>query len=211
MSREPWNRQKPPEYHTASEYEKVQWACGIPSRFWNTKLSSIHTSTAKYSFKDETPVHIGAREQMQYLTERIDNPEILDANRLACFTSIPTDEHALAAACLMASSYISQDYMALRPVHVRVDDIQDYEKCKSTGKEFYPTKPDVVILYNLNDNSSRERLSLASDLLKTDFEGVYRAVVATSDSPLKFAKEKLFLEPQEVYHFEGKPRKVSSR
>jgi hypothetical protein len=79
------------------------------------------------------------------------------------------------------------------------------------GKEFYPAKPDVVILYNLNDNSSRERLSLASDLLKTDFEGVYRAVVATSDSPLKFAKEKLFLEPQEVYHFEGKPRKVTSR
>ena len=210
MSREPWKRQKPPEYYSASHFEKMQWACGIPSRFWNTKLSSIHTTIAKYDFKGE-PTQIGAREQMQYLTERENNPELLDCNRLACFTSCPTDEHALAAACLLATSYISQEWKAHRAIRVRVDDIQDYEKCLSVEKDFYSTDPDVVILYNFNDNSSKERLTLASDLLKNKFEGVYRAVVAASDSPLTFAKDKLFLEPQEVYHFEGKPRKVSSR
>ncbi len=187
----------------------MQWVCGIPSRFWNTKPSSIHTAVAKYDFKGKH-TNVGAREQMQYLTERIDNPELLDSNRLACFTSCPTDEHALAAACLLATSYITQGWNADQAIRVRVDDIQDYEKCLSIDKEFYSNDPDVVILYNLNDNSSRKRLALASDLLK-NFEGVYRAVVAASDSPLKFAKEKLFLEPQEVYHFEGNPRKVSSR
>jgi hypothetical protein len=117
----------------------------------------------------------------------------------------------MAAACLLASAYITKGWLAHQAIRVRVDDIQDYEKCLSIGKSFYSTEPDVVILYNFNDNSSKERLALASDLLKNKFEGVYRAVVAASDSPLKFAKEKLFLEPQEVYHFEGKPRKVSSR
>ncbi len=210
MSREPWQRQKPPEYYTASPFERMQWACGIPSRFWNTKSDSIHPVIAKYNFNDK-PLHIGAREQLQYLTERRDNPDLLDCNRLACFTAIPTDEHALAAACLLATAYIAQKWNANQAIRVRVDDIQDYEKCRSIDKGFYSTDPDVVILYNFNDNSSRERLTLASDLLKNKFEGVYRAVVAASDSPLKFAKEKLFLEPQEVYHFEGNPRKVSSR
>ena len=209
MSREPWNRQKPPEYYSASGFEKMQWACGIPSRFWNTKLSSIHPVIAKYEFKGK-PEHVKASDQIRYLTERINNPELLDTNRLACFTSFPTDEHALAAACLLATAYITQAWNADQAVRVRVDDIQEYEKCRAIEKEFYATDPNVVILYNLNDNSSRKRLSLASDLLK-DFEGIYRAVVGTSESPLKFAKEKLFLEPQEVYHFEGKPRKVSSR
>jgi hypothetical protein len=208
--KEPWNRIKPPEYHAASEFERMQWACGIPQRFWNTKLSSIHPVTAKYDFKDEVQ-QVKVSDQLEYLTERERNPELLDCNRFACFTSIPTDEHALAAACLLATAYISQEWKAHRAIRVRVDDIQDYEKCLSVGKDFYSTDPDVVILYNFNDNSSRERLTLASDLLKNKFEGVYRAVVAASDSPLKFAKEKLFLEPQEVYHFEGKPRKVSSR
>ncbi len=211
MSREPWKRQKPPEYYTASDFEKMQWACGIPSRFWNTNRTSIHPSVAKYQFKDDTPIHIGAREQLKYLTERYDSPELLDVNRLACFSSIPTDEHAMAAACLLATKYIEQGWDAHRAIRVRVDDIQDYEKSKALGKEFYSSDPDVVVLYNLNDNSSRSRLQLAADLLKNDFEGIYRAVVVTSDSPLKFAKEKMFLEPQEVYHFEGKPRKVSSR
>lgn len=209
MSREPWNRQKPPEYHSASGFERMQWACGIPSRFWNTKLSSIHPVIAKYDFKGNHK-QVGVREQMEYLTERINNPELLNTNRIACFTSYPTDEHALAAACMIATAYITQAWNADQAVRVRVDDIQEYEKCMAIEKEFYSTDPDVVILYNLNDNSSRERLSLASDLLK-DFEGIYRAVVGTSESPLKFAKEKLFLEPQEVYHFEGNPRKVSSR
>jgi len=210
MSEGLWNRQKPPEYHTASDYEKLLWACGIPSRFWNTKLSSIHPAVAKHTFKNK-PTIVKISDQLEYLTERFNNPELLDCNRLACFSSIPTDEHALAAACLLASSYISQEYLAERAVRVRVDDIQDYEKCKSLGKEFYSTQPDVVVLYNLNDNSSRERLQLAGDLLKTRFEGIYRAAVVTSESPLRFAQEKLFLEPQEVYHFEGKPRKVLSR
>lgn len=209
MSRGPWNRQKPAEYYAASAFEKLQWACGIPHRFWNTKLSSIHPSAATYEFQGV--VRVSPTEQLQYLTERIKNPELLESNRLACFTSVPTDEHALAAACLLASAYIQQEYLAERAVRVRVDDIQDYEKCRKLGREFYSTDPDVVILYNLNDNSSQERLSLASDLLKREFEGVYRAVVATSECPLKFAKEKLYLEPQEVYHFEGRPRKVSSR
>jgi hypothetical protein len=211
MSREPWKRQKPPEYWAASHFEKMQWACGIPSRFWNTKQTSIHPSVAKYQFKDDPPIHIGAREQHKYLTERYDNPELLDVNRLACFSSIPTDEHALAAACLLATQYIAQGWNAHRAIRVRVDDIADYEKSKTLGREFYSSDPDVVVLYNLNANSSRERLQLAGDLLKNDFEGIYRAVVVTGDSPLKFAKEKMFLEPQEVYHFEGKPRKVSSR
>jgi len=209
MSRQPWKRQKPPEYHTASDFEKMQWACGIPSRFWNTKLSSIHPVIAKYDFKGK-PTQVNAPIQIRYLKDRHDNPDLLACNRLACFTSIPTDEHAMAAACLLATSYIEQEWKAHRAVRVRVDDIQDYEKCLSIDKEFYSTEPDIVILYNFNDNSSRERLALASDLLKK-FEGVYRAVVAASDSPLTFAKERLFLEPQEVYHFEGNPRKVSSR
>ena len=210
MSRNPWNRQKPPEYYAASDFERMQWACGIPSRFWNTLLSSIHPVIAKYNFKGKVE-QAKASDQLLYLTERINNPELLDTNRLACFTSFPTDEHALAAACLLATSYIAQAWNEERAVRVRVDDIQDYEKCRALGKDFYSTDPDIVILYNLNDNSSRERLSLVSDLLKNDFEGIYRAVVGASESPLKFAKEKLFLEPQEVYHFEGKPRKVSSR
>ncbi len=210
MSREPWKRQKPPEYYRASGFEKMQWACGIPSRFWNTNPSSIHPVIAKYDFKGDVQ-HVKASDQSQYLTERIKHPDLLACNRLACFTSIPTDEHALAAACLLATAYIAQAWNADQAIRVRIDDIQDYEKCLSIDKEFYSTEPDVVVLYNLNNNSSRERLALAGDLLKTTFEGVYRAVVATSDSPLGFAKEKLFLEPQEIYYFEGNPRKVSSR
>ena len=116
----------------------------------------------------------------------------------------------MAAACVLASAYIGAAHLAEQPVKVRVDDIQDYEKCLKLDKQFFSTEPDVIILYNLNNNSSRQRLQLAGDLLR-EFEGVYRAVVATSDSPLAFARDELHHEPQEVYHFEGNPRKVSSR
>jgi len=153
---------------------------------------------------------IKATDQAQYLEERVHHPELLNCNRFACFASIPTDEHALAAACLLASAYIEMTAEAEEVMRVRIDDIQDYEKAEKLNKEFYSVTPDIVILYNLNDNSSRQRLSLACDLMK-NFEGIYRAVVVTSDNSLKFAREKLYLDPQEVYQFEGRPRKISSR
>ncbi len=209
MWRDPWERRKPPEYYRAAEFEKLQWACGIPSRHWNTKLSSIHPTAVIHDFKGNVD-RIKAIDQAQYLEERVHKPELLNCNRIACFTSIPTDEHALAAACLLASAYIEMARDAGKAVRVRIDDIQDYEKAEKFNKEFYSVAPDIVILYNLNDNSSRQRLSLACDLMK-NFEGTYRAVVATSDNSLKFAREKLYLEPQEVYQFEGRPRKISSR
>jgi len=205
----PWNRQKPREYYEASDFEKVQWSCGIPSRFWNVKLSSIHPSAAKYVLDGQhSPVK--ASDQLRYLTERVENPELLNSNRFACFTSYPTDEHAMAAACVMASAYIEEAYMATQPVKVRIDDIQDYEQCIGLKKEFYSVAPDVLIIYNLNDNTSRSRLQLVADILKK-YEGVYRAVVASHNSPLEFSRDVLKMEPQEVYHFEGRPRKVSSR
>jgi hypothetical protein len=90
---------------------------------------------------------------------------------------------------------------------VRVDDIQDYEQCRRINKSFYSGEPDIAVLYNVDPNSSRERLSLIKDLL-VHLEGSYRIVVAAADNPFQFARELLHMEPGEVYHFEGKPRKI---
>ena len=204
----PWKRQKPPEYHSASDFEKQQWVAGIPARFWNTPVSSIRPATFKYEAKKKGDAleRVPAATQQKYLTARLEQPDLLDASRLVVMTSSPTDEHALAAASLLATSLIRKAAEALTIPRARVDDIQEYEKCLQLKREFYPTPPRFLAIYNLTPNTSRERLSLVRDLLNEN-EGIYRVVVAAAENPFQFARECLYMEPQEVYHFEGRPKK----
>lgn len=204
--RAPWERQKPQEYHKASDFEKLQWVAGIPSRLWNTASSSINCTTFKYEGKGSEIERVTAATQQKYLKARLEQPELMDSNRLVIMTGSPTDEHALAAACLLATAAIQRAHSESRISKVRVDDIQDYERCRSLGREFYSIEPEVLMLYNLCPNSSRERLSLARDLVNSH-EGTYRVVVAAADNPFEFARKSLYMEPHEVYHFEGRPKK----
>lgn len=201
----PWERQRPPEYHSASDFERQQWVAGIPSRFWNTALTSIRPKSFKVEEGSDEMVQVSAALQTKYLTARIDDPDLMDANRVVVMTSSPTDEHALAAACILATAKIRAAF-PLKIADVRVDDIQDYEKCIAYKRDFYPRKPKFLCLYNLNPNTSRERLSLVRDLVN-NAEGAYRVVVASADDPFEFARKSLYMEPQEVYHFEGRPKK----
>jgi hypothetical protein len=130
----------------------------------------------------------------------------LDASRLVVMTSSPTDEHALAAVSLLATSLIRRAAESITIPRARVDDIQEYEKCVELKRDFYPTPPSFLAIYNLTPNTSRERLSLVRDLLNKN-EGIYRVVVAAAKNPFQFARECLYMEPQEVYHFEGRPKK----
>lgn len=203
----PWERQRPPEYHSASDFEKQQWVAGIPARFWNTPVSSIRPKSFKFEGAGAVEMmQVSAALQKKYLTARLEQPELLEANRLVVMTSSPTDDHALAAASLLATALIRRAMEQVKIARVRLDDIQEYEKCLSLKREFYPTPPKFLAIYNLTPNSSRERLSLARDLMSSN-EGIYRVVVAASESPFKFARESLYMEPDEVYHFEGRPKK----
>lgn len=203
--RAPWERRKPPEYYSASDFEKQQWVAGVPARFWNTSASSLRPKTFKFSDGEEM-TNVPASTQQKYLTARLSDPELMKSNRLVVMTSNPTDEHALAAASLLASAAVKQSMYDSTIARVRVDDIQDYEKCLSLGREFYNIEPELLVLYNLNPNSSRERLSLVRDLL-TSNDGVYRIVVAAAENPFEFSRRSLYMEPQEAYHFEGRPKK----
>lgn len=202
---EPWKRQKPTEYHKASDFERQQWVAGIPARFWNTSFTSIRPKGFKVDEGKKEMVQVTAALQTKYLTARIEDTALMDANRLVVMTSSPTDEHALAAACILATAKIRAAF-PLKIADVRVDDIQEYEKCISLKRDFYPREPKFLALYNLNPNTSRERLSLVRDLVN-NAEGAYRIVVATADDPFEFARKSLYMEPQEVYHFEGRPKK----
>jgi hypothetical protein len=201
----PWERQKPSEYYTASDFEKLQWVAGLPARFWNTALSSIRPKGLKIK-EDKEIVNISAALQTQYLAARIEQPGLMNANRLVVMTSSPTDEHALAAACMLATAAIRRAFDERTVSKIRVDDIQEYEKCLSLKREFYTIAPKLLVIHNLNPNTSRERLSLVRDLLNAN-EGVYRVVVAAAESPFEFAQKSLYMEPNEVYHFEGRPKK----
>jgi hypothetical protein len=202
----PWERRKPPEYYSASDFEKQQWVAGIPARFWNTALSSVRPKSLKVEAGPDEMVSVSAALQTKYLTARIEQPDLMVANRLVVMTSSPTDEHAMAAACLLATAAIRRAKEETRIAKVRVDDIQDYEKSLALKREFYAIEPDLLVLYNLNPNSCRERLSLVRDLLSSH-EGVYRIVVAAAENPMEFAQRSLYTEPHEVYHFEGRPKK----
>ncbi len=209
MSRGPWERRKTEEYHKGSDWDKVQWACGIPSRFWNIKPAFINPSAFQYEAKEgreRTPANI----QIEYLTERQTNPELLKAERLVVFSSSPSDEHALAAACLLGRGLAAQQWEAHEQIKVRIDDIQDYEQAKRLSLPFYSGDPDMLLLHNLNENTPRDRLSLVRDVLLR-YNGSYRGVVCACENPLKFAREFLHIEPQEFYHFEGRPQKVITR
>lgn len=211
MDRQPWNRIKPPEYHASStsDFERMQWACGIPPRHWSVQLDSLSFAKAEYEGKKEVDL-ISSKIQEDYFKERMADPELLCMNRFVCITSHPSDEQALAAACLLATAYIEDAWNSGGAIKCRVDDIQDYEQCVRLDKEFYSVSPEVVMIYNLNENSGHDRLRLAADLLKK-FEGTYRVAVAACDSPLRFARDFLRMEPQEVYHFEGKRLKRMHR
>lgn len=202
----PWERQRPPEYYTASDFEKLQWVAGIPARFWNTAVSSVRPKSFKFEDSSDEMVQVSAALQKQYLTARLEQPDLLESNRLVVMTSSPTDEHALAAASLLATALIRRSVEQMTIARVRLDDIQEYEKCLSLKRDFYPTPPKFLAIHNLTPNTSRERLSLVRDLLSSN-EGSYRVVVAAADNPFKFARELLFMEPDEVYHFEGRPKK----
>lgn len=201
----PWERQRPPEYYSASDFEKQQWVAGIPARFWNTSVSSVRPKSFKYAGVDGME-NVTAVTQQNYLTARLEQPELLEANRLVVMTSSPADEHAIAAVSLLATALILRAKESATISRVRVDDIQEYEKCLNLGCEFYPTPPKFLAIYNLTPNTSRERLSLVRDLLNKN-EGIYRVVVAAAENPFQFARECLYMEPQEVYHFEGRPKK----
>ena len=211
MSRnQPWRRRnKPLEYHQASDFEKLLWACGIPSRYWSVALSSLRPVAVTYESNDGIE-RISASTQAEYLKERVSNPELLQSNRFVCISSCPSDEHAMAAASLLARTAIQDGWENEDVVKVRMIDIQDYESSRKDDEEFFSISPEMLLIHNLNEDSSKERVSLARDLLRS-MEEIYRVVVVASDSPLKFAREFLRLEPQEVYQFEGKPRKVISR
>lgn len=203
MNRGPWERLKPPEYHSACDYDKVQWACGIPPRHWNVQLDSLSFAAATYENGGEM-ARIAPTTQKEYFIARVAEAKtLLKKNRFVCITSSPTDEQGLAAACLLAASYIEKEWEAEAPVRVRVDDIQDYEQALKLGKAFYTSRPEVLFIHNINENSSKERLSLVRDLM-LNFEGCYRGVVAAHKSPLVFARDFLKMEPAEVYHFTGK-------
>lgn len=202
----PWERQRPPEYYSASDFEKQQWVAGIPARFWNTSMSSVRPKSFKYASVDGME-NVTAITQQNYLTARLKQPELLDSSRLVVMTSSPTDEHALAAVSLLATALIRRAAESLTIPRARVDDIQEYEKCLELNRDFYPTAPTFLAIHNLTPNSSRERLSLVRDLLNKN-EGIYRVVIAAAENPFQFARECLYMEPQEVYHFEGRPKKM---
>jgi hypothetical protein len=204
--RGPWERIKPQAYYSASDFEKVLWACGIPNRFWNTREESIQPSAFKYG-SGKSRESLSASIQSKYLKARLKDPELMRANRFVCITSSPSDDYALSAACLLATATVSKAWKAGTLPRVRVDDIQDYEKSLELKRDFYSASPELLILYNLSPVSSSSRLSLARDLMNS-FEGTYRVVVAAAENPFKFARESLYMEPHEVYHFEGKPQKV---
>ena len=202
----PWERQRPPEYYSASDFEKLQWVAGIPARLWNTAVSSVRPKSFKFEDSSDEMVQVSAALQKQYLAARLEQPDLLESNRLVVMTSSPTDEHALAAASLLATALLRRSVEQMTIARVRLDDIQEYEKCLSLKRDFYPTPPKFLAIHNLTPNTSRERLSLLRDLLRSN-EGSYRVVVAAADSPFKFSREFLFMEPDEVYHFEGRPKK----
>ncbi len=131
-------------------------------------------------------------------------------NRLVCITSYPTDEHGLAAACLLASALIGKRWENNEVIKVRVDDIQDYEKALKLDLNFFSVQPDILFIHNLNENSSKERLSLARDLMLS-MEGTYRGIVASCENPLKFARDILRIDPHESYHFGENLTKVIAR
>jgi hypothetical protein len=210
MSRGPWERHKPAEYYSASEWDKLQWACGIPSRFWKLKPNYVIPATFQYESKKNGIERVTAAVQQEYLTERLAHPELLSNNRLVCITSYPSDEHGMAAACLMARSLIEKQWQAETTVKVRVDDIQDFEQAAKLDVPFFSVEPDMLLIHNINENTPRQRLALVRDLL-LKYEGTYRGVVAACENPLKFAREVLHIEPQEFYHFEGRPKKVIER
>jgi hypothetical protein len=202
-------RHKPPEYYSASDFEKMQWACGIPSRYWSVSPASIRPVSIQYEH-DKGVERISAALQSEYLKERIAEPDLLRGNRFVCITSSPTDEYAMAAGCLLATTIIEAGWPN-SPVKVRMVDAQDHEAAVlRKEEEFFSVTPEFLAIYNLNENTSRERLSLVRDLLLS-LEGIYRIVIAASENPLEFARGHLHMEPQEVYHFEGKSRKVISR
>ncbi len=207
----PWERQRPPEYYSASDFEKLQWVAGIPERFWNTAVSSVRPKTFKYEqgksyTADDAIEQVTAATQQSYLTARLEQPSLLDSNRLVVMTSSPTDEHALAAVCLMATALIRRAAETVSVPRARVDDIQEYEKCVALNRDFYPTAPTFLAIHNLTPNTSKERLSLVRDLMRR-YDGIYRVVVAAAENPFDFARKSLYMEPQEVYHFEGRPKK----
>ena len=208
MGRGVWERRKPPEYYQASDFEKLQWACGVPQRFWSTRVNSIHPATITYERKGNIE-RFTASLQKKHLDAHLDAPDVLP-NHFAVFSSCPSDEHALSAACVLATARIEHAWQNEYPAKVRIDNVQEYEKAREFKMEFYSTSPDLVMLYNLNDNTSHSRLQLVRDLMESE-EGIYRAVVVCSENPLQFAREKLYKEPQEIYHFEGRPRRVISR
>lgn len=211
MGLAPWERITPPEYYGASDFEKYQWVFGVPPRYWNVKPASVKPATFQYVDKKKRFVSISDTTQLEYLKERMAHPDLLERNKLAIFTSTPTDDHAMAAACAVINAYLQASWnTGNKLVRVRVDDIQDYEKAEKLGKDFFPSTPSIFVLSNLNDNSSRERLSLTRDLVQK-YEGAFRIVVAACENPLTFARERIFVEPDEVYHFDSKLRKVSVR
>jgi hypothetical protein len=182
------------------------WACGIPNRFWNIRKESIQPAAFKYG-SGKSAENLSVAIQSKYLKARFADPELMRANRFVCITSCPSDDYALAAASCLAAAAISKGWKEGTVSRVRVDDIQDYEKSLALKRDFYSATPDLLVLYNLSPVSSPSRLSLARDLVNS-FEGAYRIVVAAAENPFKFARESLYMEPHEVYHFEGKPQKV---
>ncbi len=159
MTRGPWDRIKPPEYHTASDFDKMKWACGIPSRFWSVKLNQIRPAAATYELGDHIE-RISAAVQTKYLKERVTNPTLLDSNRLVCFASSPTDEHALAAACLLASAYI--EAIIAQKFGDELDDISKPAKSKANGKASKLPGSKKVKKKSRRKTSSKSRSTSAS-------------------------------------------------
>lgn len=211
MSRsQPWRRRtRPLEYFQASDFEKLLWACGIPSRYWNVAPSSVRPTAITYQSSDGIK-RVSASVQADYIKDRVGNPDLLLNNRFACLASHPSDEHAMAAACLLARAAIQDAWENDEVVKVRVIDIQDFEGSLAAEESFFTVTPSLLFIHNLNEDSPKERISLARDLVLS-MEGIYRAVVVASDSSLKFARDFMRMEPQEVYQFEGKPHRVMSR
>ncbi len=202
-------RTRPPEYYAASDIEKLQWACGIPSRYWSVGADALRPVSYQYMFRGK-PQRFSAADQEEYLKARIEEPELLRKNRFVCITSYPTDTHAMSAGCLLAYKAIQAREEAKEVVKVRVVDIQDYEQGRKDDEKFFSVQPEMIVVYNLSEDTPKERLTLVRDLLLS-LEGIYRVVVASSENPLKFAREFLHIEPQEAYHFEGKARRVMRR
>jgi len=193
---------KGPLYDKGTEYERLFHINYIPYRYWKTEPKDVSFSAISYTPQAESKIRVPVDAQENYyasVLEEIRTHKNVKkfAGTFLCISSAPSEEHAMQAGFVLATSLIRTDVAA----NIGAIDLSLFNPVDKASA------PDLVVIHNITCDSTRDRLQHARDYINWATRRAFCVLCTSGKNPLEMCYEVLRMPANMVLYSDERSAK----